>query len=180
MQQLSTIPGRALRGLLAALLVGGVVVGLFAFVIYQASPHRSRAAWKAFRDPAIVEKAEAPAAAPNAGKDAGSKPSADEAVDKDSEGPEPPEAESSKAEIVVYGRDTCANTLSMRKGLKKAGVSFRFVSVDDKEGQAEYFEGVRQLKRDKKERIVLPLVSVDGQVFMHPSLELIVEAAKAD
>lgn len=82
-----------------------------------------------------------------------------------------------KPYIVVYGRDTCGWTQKLKKELHQQGIPFEYKIVDQPSVGNELHPRMRQGGLNIS-YYNLPVVDVNGRIFMRPSLEKILEEYK--
>jgi glutaredoxin len=74
---------------------------------------------------------------------------------------------SQKPQIAVYGRDACSITRRMMSVLDRAGVSYTYEIIDNKAVAAALEKRMRASGIETKS-YNLPVVDVDGRIFLRP------------
>ncbi len=81
--------------------------------------------------------------------------------------------------VVVYGRDSCGWTDKYLNDLENEGVELIYESVDSKEVCDELHPRMRESGIDTK-RYNLPVIEVNGYMFVRPELDKILELYELD
>ena len=82
-----------------------------------------------------------------------------------------------KPYVVVYGRDECGLTQQCLRDLEIAGIKVIYKIVDDDEVSNELHPRMEKAGLDIRS-YGLPVVEVNGQIFIRPELDKILEAYK--
>jgi len=82
-----------------------------------------------------------------------------------------------KPYVVVYGRDACGLTQQCLRDLEIAGIEVMYKIVDNREVADEYHPRMAKAGLDTR-NYGLPVVEVNGQIFIRPELNKILEAYK--
>lgn len=82
-------------------------------------------------------------------------------------GPPPLVNVSAQPYVVVYGRDSCSITRSMREALTEQGTPFRYKAVDDPVVADELHKRMQSQGLNTR-RYLLPVVDVNGQLAIRP------------
>jgi len=82
-----------------------------------------------------------------------------------------------KPYVVVYGRDACGLTQQCLKDLEIAGIEVIYKIVDNSEVADEYHPRMEKAGLDTRS-YGLPVVDVNGQIFIQPEFNKILEAYK--
>jgi glutaredoxin len=80
-----------------------------------------------------------------------------------------------KPYIAIYGRDTCGWTQKLKKELNQQGISFEYKIVDQPSVGNELHPRMQQAGLSTS-YYNLPVVDVNGRIFIRPSLERVLEA----
>jgi hypothetical protein len=82
-----------------------------------------------------------------------------------------------KPYVVVYGRDACGLTQQCLRDLEIAGIKVIYNIVDNEEVSNEYHPRMEKAGLDTRS-YGLPVVDVNGQIFIRPEFNKILEAYK--
>jgi hypothetical protein len=82
-----------------------------------------------------------------------------------------------KPYVVVYGRDECGLTQQCLRDLEIAGIKVIYKIVDNREVADEYHPRMEKAGLDTR-NYGLPVVEVNGQIFIRPELDKILETYK--
>lgn len=77
--------------------------------------------------------------------------------------------------VVVYGRDRCGLTQKCQKSLREEDLSFVYENIDKKEVADELHARMQEAGLDTRS-YGLPVVDVNGRIFIRPTLEKILDA----
>ncbi len=77
--------------------------------------------------------------------------------------------------IIVYGRDSCGWTQKYLKDLENEGVLLFYESVDDEVVRGELHPRMQNAGLDIR-RYNLPVIDVNGQIFIRPELSTVLAA----
>lgn len=73
---------------------------------------------------------------------------------------------------IVYGRDTCGATSSLRANLDNADIPFTYKNVDEPAVSQEMWDKVSQASwYNSGDTVGIPIVDVNGTVLQSPTLE---------
>lgn len=75
--------------------------------------------------------------------------------------------------VIVYGRNSCGWTSRMREQLTSAGIAFDYRIVDDRRVADDLHAKMESLGIDTR-HYNLPVMEVNGRMFVRPDLETVV------
>ena len=77
--------------------------------------------------------------------------------------------------VVVYGRDRCGLTQKCQKSLREEDLSFVYKNIDKEEVADEIHARMQEAGLDTRS-YGLPVVDVNGRIFIRPTLKTILDA----
>lgn len=87
------------------------------------------------------------------------------------------ESAPTQKEITIYGSNTCDHCIIFKAQLDSVGLKYVFLDVDhDEANTQELLDLIRSV--NFKGYVSFPVVEVEGEVFVNPKIEVIVQKAQ--
>lgn len=76
--------------------------------------------------------------------------------------------------MIVYGRDSCGFTRSMKRNLKSSGIAYSYRKVDDADTAANLHNKMESLGISTR-RYDLPVVEVNARILIRPDVSVVAD-----
>ncbi len=82
------------------------------------------------------------------------------------------EVYSASSSVIVYGRDTCSLTTSLKSQLDAEGIDYTYKNIDESDAYSEMWEKVQAASwYTAGSSVGLPIVDANGTVLERPSVD---------
>lgn len=78
--------------------------------------------------------------------------------------------------IVFYGDPTCKTCVVLKEECEERGIKFEFVDLNTEAGGNAFAERLQQ--SDFKGEVSIPMLEIDGQLYMKPSIHKVIDLIK--